>query len=727
MKAVCGLVALLMIPGPLCGMDNSLSEREAQDGWILLFDGGSLFGWSPQGGAQWRVAKGELLAETGDSGYLRSNSAFADFILRCDFRIRANGESGIFLRIDKEGQPQETGYKLQINNNDTAFPTGSLANELKASGVQAMPNQWHTYEVEARGERFTVKLDGKQAVSGEAHKTKVGHIGLQFVSGTPVEFRNIKLRPLGLGLIFNGQNLYGWKVVNPPPEPKKKGLFGKLKGGGPKPPEWSVEDGALHIDKGSSQLETNAVYDDFILQLNIRVDSRNKKEHPTGGVFLRAEKGTASTGYKEEISNDYQGDDRSRPVGYGTGGLDSLRAARKVVSNDNEFFTETIAARGHHIAVWVNGYSVSDYEDSRAEGPDALIQARTVPGTISLEAHDPASSLDFRNIQIASLTKGGAAITAGVAAPGAPGAAPAPGAAAPGVTPPAAPTFPTPIAPAGNPHEKEISELTQRALRSNDPAEQVKLYDKILEFDPSNMVAFNGRKDAQDKIDKMNAEKAQQEAEKARQEEAKQQQQEQAQSTEANKREAVKQAEAAFLANNLPLAATQIAIAKKIDPNDPEVQRVDSLIQSKIQARRRRQLTAYVIGALALVALILLVVLRLRKKDAYLEIVDGFDKGKRYNVDQDVIHIGAVAQDGGNKNEIVVQDVERTVSRFHCEVHRHNGKLYVLDCESANGTYLDGRRVRPGKPARLKKGARLQLAEACTLRLGFEKRKAEKS
>jgi len=37
------------------------------------------------------------------------------------------------------------------------------------------------------------------------------------------------------------------------------------------------------------------------------------------------------------------------------------------------------------------------------------------------------------------------------------------------------------------------------------------------------------------------------------------------------------------------------------------------------------------------------------------------------------------------------------------------------------------RHARPGKPVRLKKSARLRLAEACTLRLDFEKRKAEKA
>ena len=89
--------------------------------------------------------------------------------------------------------------------------------------------------------------------------------------------------------------------------------------------------------------------------------------------------------------------------------------------------------------------------------------------------------------------------------------------------------------------------------------------------------------------------------------------------------------------------------------------------------------------------------------------------------DQGVAHIGAVAADGGNKNEIVGRDLDRQISRFHCEIHKHNGKFYVIDSGSANGTRVDGNRAAAGKPLRLKSGARIDLAGTCVLRLLLEK------
>ena len=726
MKLAGALLALLLISGTLRARDNTLSRSEQDDGWVLLFDGESRFGWTQEGGALWKVAGGQIIAEAGESGYLRTTSAFADFVLKCDFREKTDGESGIFLRIAKEGHPQETGYKLQIKNSDPAFPTGSLVKHLKAANVQAAPNQWHTYEVEARGDHFSVKLDGKEVANGEAHKSKVGHIGLEFFPGTPIEFKNIKLKPLNLNPIFNGQNLYEWSPVNPAPEPKKKsGLKKLIPGGSGKPaPDWLVQDRSIHFIKGPNQLETKVFYDDFILQLKIRTNAKSKKDHPNGAVCLRGEKGDGSTGYKVQVHNEARGGDPNKPAENATGALNSIQNARKVVSNDNDFFTETIVARGHHIAVWVSGYPVNDFEDTRAEGPDALIQARTVPGTIRLDTDDAGSSLDFKDIVLAQLPKGGGAAAAATTPPAptvtAPGGTPA------GVTPPAPmPGFPGAAQPAGNPHEKEISKLTQQALSTSDPEQQIKIYDRILGLDPNNIVAYNARKDAQDKVDKMKAEATRQEEERQRADAENRTKEERAQANGVAKQEALKQTQSSFLAGDLKAAASNLAVAKRIDPSDPEVQRWDALIGKQARAQRVKTYALYGAGVLVPVGLLALLILTRGKKDAYLEVVHGLEEGKKYNLDQDVVHIGAVEQDGGTKNEIVVHDVEHTISRFHCEVHRHDGKLYIFDCNSANGTYLDGHRVPPGRPVRLKSGARLKLADACTLRLGFEKRKKE--
>lgn len=669
--------------------DNSRATIDAQDGWIQLFDGKTLFGWTSGGGGQWRAANDSITADSGDSGYLRTNTVFADFILRCDFRLRTEGESGILLRSDSKGNPAGSGYKLQINNRDASFPTGSLVGYLKAAKLQAAPGAWHTYEVEVTGDHFRIKLDGTQTVDGNAHKNKLGAIALQFVKGNPIEFRNIQLKPLSLQPIFNGQNLFGWKIVNPTgANAEKRGKISSMllgQGG----PDWSVEDGTIHVKKGPSQIENGSLYEDFILQLAIRANGKGR--HPQGGVLFRGDQGGFSTGYRVQIDNTFPGKDRDKPSNYGSGGLLGIQPARRVASDDDRYFYETLIVRGHHISVWVNGFPVSDFEDTRPQGPDALLQSRNGAGTISLFSADDHSSLDFREIRAIGLSRSG--VAAGTPAP-----EPIPGGAA--------------GSSAAGVHQKEIADLIDRAVHSSDLQEQVTLYSRILELDPNNLVAYNGRKDAQDKLDALQAQQSQQQ-------QKQQQERTQSQQNEAAKREALQQAETAFLSYDIRAARSHLNIAKKIDPSDPEVQRLDALIARHETLWLIQIIAAIALGILIVVGVVILFLRRRGPKQPYLEIVDGPEKGKRYLINQEVLHLGAVAQEGGNQNEVVISDPLRSVSPFHCEVRQHEGKLYVLDCDSANGTFLNGRRIHSREPVLLKKGARLRLAEACSLRLVF--------
>ncbi len=109
------------------------------------------------------------------------------------------------------------------------------------------------------------------------------------------------------------------------------------------------------------------------------------------------------SGYESQIRNQWRGDDRSRPVDYGTGGIYNLQPARRVVSSDNQWFTKTIIARGNHIAVWVNGYQVSDFTDTRPVNKSGRRGTKLDKGPISFQGHDPTTDLSFRNIRIAEL------------------------------------------------------------------------------------------------------------------------------------------------------------------------------------------------------------------------------------------------------------------------------------------------------------------------------------
>lgn len=383
-------VFLLICACALSAQQNSLTPKESSEGWILLFDGDSTFGWTAEGGARWN-AVGGALTPSGEPGYLRSNTPFADYTLKLDYRAPAEENSGVFLRSAKEGQPHVTGYELQIFGKHPEYATGSLVNHIRAKPVKAAPDQWHTYEVTASGQHFVVKLDGKTVLDGRDSKSKSGYIGLQYNKGKPVAFRNIKLKPIGLKSIFDGKSLAGWQVIDAP-KPKEK-------------PEWTVRKGAIHVEKGPGQLETEGTWDDFVLQMDIRTNPKDAKHHPNSGVFFRGDAKGYWSGYESQIRNEYKDGDRAQPVDWGTGAIYNRKATRKVVPNDGEYFTKTLVASGRHLAVWINGYPVTDWEDDRPQGSNARQQARLEAGTISLQAHDPTTNLDFRNIRIAAQPK----------------------------------------------------------------------------------------------------------------------------------------------------------------------------------------------------------------------------------------------------------------------------------------------------------------------------------
>ncbi len=184
--------------GLLCAQKNTLSSDEAKDGFILMFDGESLKGWVPEMKAEWRVEDGNIVGDGGDYGWLRYQKPFSDFVLKSDYRIAADGNSGIFLRSAQEGAPHETGYELQIFNQHPKYPTGSLVGAIVATPVSPTPDEWHSYVITAQGDHFLVELDGVPILDGHDAKSRSGFIGLQYNKGKKSEFRNLKVKSLGL-------------------------------------------------------------------------------------------------------------------------------------------------------------------------------------------------------------------------------------------------------------------------------------------------------------------------------------------------------------------------------------------------------------------------------------------------------------------------------------------------------------------------------------------------
>jgi hypothetical protein len=389
MRITLALLLILAAPLVAAGQSNVLSEQELAEGWILLWDGSSTFGWEPTPQTEWKVSDGALSASA-SMIWLRHKTPFADFVLKTEFRMAApEVDSGIFIRAAKEGDPTRTGYQVNINNINEEYGNGSLVFRHRSDSGKIAAKVWHSFEITADGDHITVVLDGRKTLDVHDSQCRVGYIGFQILKAGELEFRNVKLKPLGMKPLFNGTDLSGWEKVDRP--------------GGPAPPEWTVRDGGIHVEKGPGQLETSAVYRDFALQLEARANAPDETHHPNSGIFFRGEKGKFWSGYESQIRNEYKDGDRAQPVDFGTGGLYNFQPARRVLGTDGQFFRNTVVAHGRHIAIWVNGIQVTSFDDTRPDGADARKMARLTAGTISLQAHDPTTNLDFRNLRISEL------------------------------------------------------------------------------------------------------------------------------------------------------------------------------------------------------------------------------------------------------------------------------------------------------------------------------------
>lgn len=345
----------------------------AEGSWINLYDGESTFGWTNIGNVAWSVEDGVLNGEDGDGGFLVHNATFKDFELSATIKIDGPGSLGLAVRAPMEGNTAENGgASVYIENEERK-------------------GEWHEVTVRAKGSNISATVDG-EAVEGLSASNDRGHIGIQYHRyhksrgrGPVISVKELKLRPLQVEPIFNGENLDGWNII---PDHQS---------------EFSVSDGELHIINGNGQIETANFYRDFLLQ----IDVISNGDHLNSGVFFRGPQGIFWKGYESQLRNEWQRDDRTKPVDFGTGGIYGVQETRKVVSSDHEWFTKTIVANGNHMAVWINGYQVSDFFDTRPVSPEHDGKNGYVPeaGTIHLQGHDPTTNLSFKNIGLEDYNK----------------------------------------------------------------------------------------------------------------------------------------------------------------------------------------------------------------------------------------------------------------------------------------------------------------------------------
>jgi len=218
-------VAVLLGIASLAWCENSLTRQERREGFERLFDGKTISQWHsiklrPDAGP-WRAHKGILTYQSGES-WLATDETYYDFVLRLDYRIGDSSDSGIFLRAAPAGVPARTGMEFQILS-DAGKPasvnsTGALWGVVPPSSNMAKATgEWNRVEITLVKRQVTVVLNGEKIIDANlddpqyantkepplAGRLAYGHIGLQaHAKGTPVEFRNLRIKVLKIGPHF---------------------------------------------------------------------------------------------------------------------------------------------------------------------------------------------------------------------------------------------------------------------------------------------------------------------------------------------------------------------------------------------------------------------------------------------------------------------------------------------------------------------------------------------
>ena len=169
--------------------ENTLTNKEKNDGWQLLFDGKSTDGWHSYGnqnaGNEWKVEDGILhldaATKNAERGDLVTNEEYGNFDLKLDWKISEKGNSGIIFYVHEDPakyqETYETGIEMQILDNgsptragqpDGKYYThraGDLYDLMASKEVDNPQGEWNHIEIKSLNGKLDFYMNGEHTLS----------------------------------------------------------------------------------------------------------------------------------------------------------------------------------------------------------------------------------------------------------------------------------------------------------------------------------------------------------------------------------------------------------------------------------------------------------------------------------------------------------------------------------------------------------------------------------
>ncbi|MFT3703933.1 MAG: DUF1080 domain-containing protein [Agriterribacter sp.] len=181
--------------------------------------------------------------------------------------------------------------------------------------------------------------------------------------------------------LFDGKTLNNWKV-------------------GDNGSSFSVENGTIKVNGETAHL----FYDGDVEQHNFK-NFEFKAEVMTlpgsnSGIYFHTgfqQGGWPEKGYEVQVNNSHT--DWRR-----TGSLYGIKDVKETYVKDNEWYTEYVKVEGKHVIIKINDKTVVDYvEPDNIEKERGNSLRKIGSGTFALQAHDPKSTVFYKNIMVKPL------------------------------------------------------------------------------------------------------------------------------------------------------------------------------------------------------------------------------------------------------------------------------------------------------------------------------------